>query len=137
MALFRHGRRIKFGAFCAWLVLFIGALSTPLTLAAESADFLSTSCCTKEGRCCCRSSRHDGQLDEKPETVVSSARQVCAEQCVVCGRTVTAKLRAPLRQAARLFIASDGVKISLEDPLCYPSAIRFRRSPPRAPPLDS
>jgi len=48
-----HTRSARIRAAVAALFLLIGALSTPVILATQSADECGMACCVKDGFCCC------------------------------------------------------------------------------------
>lgn len=118
-------------------VFLIGFISTPVSLALETANVCSMTCCVEKGRCCCAQrhasvagqAKHQGPLFSEPRVVAA-----CPEDCATGTGSGTSFSRVSLRPAGLHFVSSN--RLAADRPARidkYQSFVKGR-SLPRAPP---
>src|SRR6266850_6540393 len=135
-----QSRLARLRALCAALFLLIAAGSTPIALAAQTADACGMACCVKEGFCCC-SPRHAsvaGQVsDDKPRVSQPDLSASCPEGCALTARFSNLLLRHHLLAGTQQLVVYEPSMIFIEEVVAASDLFSSGSSTPRAPPASS
>jgi hypothetical protein len=124
-------------AVLAAAVFLIGFLSSPVSLAFETGDVCSMTCCVEKGRCCCAQrhssvageAKHQGPLLNEPRIVAA-----CPEDCATATGSGTSFSRVSLRAAALHLESGNRPAVDWTGRIVEYRSIGNERSNPRAPP---
>jgi hypothetical protein len=123
----------------AVLVLALGWISTPLSLAAMEPDVCEMECCIAEGHCCCAARRpyvkgHEPKPGDISITIETALTDPCPAGCTVSGISAKNKLlRATPAQALLVKLASIPTEL-YQSPFLLDHQFTAQPSSPRAPP---
>lgn len=138
----RPTTRLRLRAAAAVLVLALGWLAVPISLAAWEPDVCEMECCVETGHCCC-ATRHAyvaGRLPEPGEVTLNFATDLTAPCPATCaGATGSAQIHLPRAQHAALHFVTAAVTPLAHgwQPTAPLRSFAARPSAPRAPPLLS
>ena len=133
-------RLVRLRTLMAALILLIGAVSAPISLAAQTADACGMACCIREGFCCCNphhASVKRQASDGKPRISEFILTASCPEGCAVGVRSSKLPFRSHLRNGAPQTLGDEPQPIFPEPVIAVHSSIESGSFPPRAPPIPS
>jgi len=127
-------------ALCAALILLLGWLSVPASLAAIEPDVCSMECCVTQGHCCCtpHHARVKGEIpgDRDEITEPSELTSPCPSKCAATLTTSQTLSREVARTQIRHVEFSPAAPPQRRAVHFTPDFPGLRQSPPRAPPVS-
>jgi hypothetical protein len=135
-----HSRSARIRAAIAALFLLIGALSTPVILAAQSADECGMACCVKDGFCCCN--HHHATVKGKvteggPRFNDTSLFAPCPQGCAPANESVRQNIRLQQRTAVPQALRTESDVRFIEHIAPRYECLASTSRTPRAPPYSS
>jgi len=133
-------RPAQLRALFAALFLLAGALSAPVALATQTADFCAMACCVSEGHCCCSPTHAyvEGQLpDSKPRISDSEVSNSCPESCTPAGRLSNLLFPNHHRAGSPQALEVQPPEFFIEQVVAVRDPVGSGPSAPRAPPISS
>jgi hypothetical protein len=126
-------------AAAAVLVLALGFLAPPISLAGSEPDVCEMECCVEEGHCCC-AAHHAyvaGQLPKPGEVSLGSGTELTAPCPANCaGASSSLRLHFPRgQQATAHFVTASGAVLAHGQRGALPCSFVARPYASRAPPL--
>lgn len=121
------------------MALLAVPVSASVTLATDSSDVCSMSCCVNEGHCCCspqRSRVKQLARSDRESIEIAQADQQCPDRCAVL-RASTSSLRAPIRGICAVLVEPAGAEIYSFDLPGRHKPVDLASSAPRGPPALS
>jgi hypothetical protein len=131
---------IKLRASCALLVILLGAIFAPVTLATQTTEEVcAMACCIEEKHCCCKPAKLavKGQKRDASEKQLTSAElsKPCPEGCATLRTLSKLDSRAFLRTATTQFSLLTTAAIHAPPILFNHDSIDLVSASPRAPPF--
>jgi hypothetical protein len=129
----------KLRASCALLVLLLGSIFAPVTLATQTTEEVcAMSCCIAEKHCCCKPAKLavKGQKRDVNEKQLASAElsQPCPEDCATSRASSKLDSRTFLRTAAMQLAFLTMAAIHAPPVLSNHDSVDLVSASPRAPP---
>jgi hypothetical protein len=130
---------IRLRAVLGAVAILLSALSTPVTLAAQTDDNVcSMTCCVDDGYCCCKPRRAfvKGQMsDDRDKVSNADFVKPCSQGCTTSHTSFKLKEQDSVRTAIPHFSSID-VITTPDHTFSHERKAEYQISSPRAPPLS-